>query len=99
MKKKFPGAALLLMLTVIASQLFVSITLFGYNKLYGTVGIVSALLLALVIIIIYAVFSKNSLRYLTKMNNHLESSAAEYIYSLPAPVAVVEKSASVISFA
>ena len=38
MKKKFPGAALLLMLTVIASQLFVSITLFGYNKLYGTVG-------------------------------------------------------------
>lgn len=96
MKKKFPGAALLLMLTVIASQLFVSITLFGYNKLYGTVGIVSALLLALVIIIIYAVFSKNSLRYLTKMNNHLESSAAEYIYSLPAPVAVVEKSGRIV---
>ncbi len=96
MKKKFPGAALLILCAIIASQLFVSVALFGYNKLYGTVGIASALILAIVLIIIYVVFSRNSLRYFTKMNSHLENSAAEYINTLPAPVAVTEKNGRIV---
>ena len=73
MKKKFPGAALLILCAFIASQLFVSLSLFGYNKVYGTIGIVSAAILAIVLILIYVIFSKNSIRYFTKMNNHLEN--------------------------
>lgn len=96
MKKKFPGAALLILCAIIASQLFVSIALFGYNRLYGIVGIASALILAIVLIIVYVVFSKNSLRYFTKMNSHLENSAAEYLNTLPAPVAVTEKSGRIV---
>ncbi len=98
MKKKFPGAALLILCAFIASQLFVSLSLFGYNKVYGTIGIVSAAILAIVLILIYVIFSKNSIRYFTKMNNHLENSAAEYINTLPAPIVVIEKSGRIVWF-
>ena len=81
MKKKFPGAALLIIAAIISSQLFVSLSLFEYNSLYGIIGMASAAVLAVVLIILYAIFSKNSIRHITKMNTHLENSAAEYIKS------------------
>ena len=41
--------------------------------------------------IIYTIiYSRNSMRRISKMNQHLESSAAEFINSLPAPVAVID---------
>lgn len=98
MKKKFPGAAFLILCIIIASQLFVSLSLLQYDKVKGTAGIVSAAILAFVLILIYAVFSKNSIRYFTKMNTHLENSAAEYIYDLPAPVVVMEKNGRIVWF-
>ena len=48
------------------------------NKIYGFIT---------VYMIIY---SHNSMRRISKMNQHLESSAAEFINSLPAPVAVID---------
>ncbi len=98
MKKKFPGAALLMIILIIISQLFVSLALFEYNKLYGTVSLISAAVLAVVLIVIYIVFSRNSVRYFTKMNTHLENSAAEYMNNLPAPVAVIEKNGRIVWF-
>lgn len=98
MKKKFPGAALFIMSAFIASQLFVSLALYEYNRLYGTIGIICAAVLAVVLMLIYIIFSKNSIRYFTKMNTHLENSAAEYINSLPAPVAILEKSGTIVWF-
>lgn len=89
MRKKFPGAALLIIAAVFSSQLFVSLSLLEYNSFYGIFGIVSAAVLAVVFIIIYAVFSRNSIRHITRMNTHLENSAAEYMNTLPAPVAVM----------
>ena len=89
MKKKFPGAALLIIAAIISSQLFVSLSLFEYNNLYGIIGMASAAVLAVVLIILYAIFSKNSIRHITKMNTHLENSAAEYMNTLPAPIAVI----------
>ncbi|MBO5164630.1 MAG: DHH family phosphoesterase [Ruminococcus sp.] len=49
----------------------------------------SAAVLAVVLLILYAVFSRNSIRHITKMNTHLENSAAEYMNTLPAPIAVI----------
>ena len=98
MKKKFPGAALLMIAAIIASHLCVSLTLLQYNRLYGTLGIASALVLSLVLIVLYAVFSRNSIRFFTKMNTHLENSAAEYMNNLPAPVAVLEKDGRIVWF-
>lgn len=91
MKKKFPGAAWLIIAAILASQLFVSLSLFEYNRLYGIIGMASAGVLAAVLITLYVVFSKNSMRHITKMNTHLEHSAAEYMNSLPAPIAVIGK--------
>ncbi len=96
MKRKFPGLALVMIIAIISSQLFVSLALFEFNSLYGTVGLVSSFILAVILIVIYAVFSKNSTRYFTKMNNHLENSVSEYMNSLPAPVAVMEKNGRII---
>ncbi len=98
MKKKFPGAVLFIMSAFIASLLFVSLSLYEYNRLYGTIGIICAAVLAVVLMLIYIIFSKNSIRYFTKMNTHLENSAAEYINSLPAPVAILEKSGTIVWF-
>ena len=98
MKKKFPGAVLFIMSAFIASLLFVSLALYEYNGLYGTIGIICAAVLAVVLMLIYIIFSKNSIRYFTKMNTHLENSAAEYINSLPAPVAILEKSGTIVWF-
>lgn len=36
------------------------------------------------------IYSRNSMRRISKMNKHLESSAAEFMNSLPAPVAVID---------
>lgn len=89
MKKKFPIVALLVIAAILSSQLFVSLSLFEYNRLYGIIGMTSAAVLAVVLLILYAVFSKNSIRHITKMNTHLENSAAEYMNTLPAPIAVI----------
>jgi len=88
-KKKFPIVALLVIAAILSSQLFVSLSLFEYNRLYGIIGMTSAAVLAVVLLILYAVFSKNSIRHITKMNTHLENSAAEYMNTLPAPIAVI----------
>ncbi len=89
MKKKFPIAALLVIAAILSSQLFVSLSLFEYNSFYGIIGMTSAAVLAVVLLILYAIFSKNSIRHITKMNTHLENSAAEYMNTLPAPIAVI----------
>lgn len=89
MKKKFPIVALLVIAAILSSQLFVSLSLFEYNRLYGIIGMTSAAVLAVVLLILYAVFSRNSIRHITKMNTHLENSAAEYMNTLPAPIAVI----------
>lgn len=96
MKKKFPGATLILLFAIISSQLFISLALFEYNSVYGTVALISVAVLAVILFVIYVVFSKNSTRYFTKMNSHLENSVSEYMNNLPAPVVVTEKNGRII---
>ena len=63
-------------------------------KRYTTAGLI-LLAAALVIIFasaVYLVFcTKNSMRRISEMNDHLETSAGEYMSSLPAPVAVIDE--------
>lgn len=89
MRKKFPLAFFLLIAAIIVGQAFASLSLYGYNKTYGLIGIIYTAVLFTALIVIFAVCSKNSMRHLSKMNAHLETSAAVYMNNLPAPIAVI----------
>ena len=89
MKKKFP--AVLLILHLIALGVLVPAYLLSdrsntlLNVLFLTVF---AIILSCILYSI--IYSKNSMRRISRMNQHLESSAAEFMNSLPAPVAVID---------
>lgn len=91
MKKKFPAVFFTLVSAILACQIFVSLLLYRYNTVYGLIGIVSAALLITVLVIVSVLYSRNFIRHIFRMNNHLENSAADYMNSLPAPVAVINE--------
>ncbi|MDE7105115.1 MAG: DHH family phosphoesterase, partial [Ruminococcus sp.] len=89
MKKKFPAVFFTLITAILAEQILISLSLYNYNKLYGLIGIISSAVLIAVLTIVSIIYSKNFIRHIVKMNNHLENSAAEYMNNLPAPIAVI----------
>ncbi len=89
MKNKFPTLLLVLQLLLLA-DLAAAVVLTSQNKKLGHALIISALVLFIIYIIFFLIYSRNSIRHISKMNSHLESSAAEYMNSLPAPVAVID---------
>ena len=90
MKNKFPIVFLslhFLLFLDIAAVLFLRYKGFSKSELLLIPAAAIVLICAA-----YAVFySKNSLRRISKMNRNLESAAAEYMNSLPAPVAVIDE--------
>lgn len=91
MKNKFPAALFAVQLLLLADVVVSALLLQKYNDWLGVVCIVPAVLLIVLCLIVYVVFTRNSIRHISKMNTHLENSAAEYMNTLPAPVAVIDK--------
>lgn len=91
MKKRFPAVIAVLIAIIIVGQVLVSLSLLKYNCLHGLIGLTAAAVTAIAMIITSAVYSKNSMRHISKMNAHLEASAAEYMNTLPAPIAVIDR--------
>lgn len=91
MKNKFPAALFAVQLLLLADVAASALLLYKYNDLLGVACFVPAVLLILLCLLVYAVFTRNSIRHISKMNTHLENSAAEYMNTLPAPVAVIDK--------
>lgn len=91
MKKKFPTVFFTLIFAILICQIFVSLSLYSYNSVYGLCGIISAVVLIVALVIISVAYSRNFLRHILKMNNHLENSSAEYMNNLPAPIAVISE--------
>ncbi len=89
MKKKFP--AVLLILHLLALGVLIPAFLLSNNN-STFINILYCVAIALIFsCIVYAIiYSRNSMRRISKMNQHLESSAAEFMNSLPAPVAVID---------
>ena len=90
MKKKFPAVLMILHLlalgTMIASYLLIGRT----ERTVDWLFLASAVII-FICIIYTIIYSRNSMRHISKMNKHLESSAAEFMNSLPAPVAVIDE--------
>lgn len=91
MKKKFPTVFFTLISAILICQIFVSLSLYRYNSVYGLCGIISAVVLIVALVIISVAWSRNFIRHMLKMNNHLENSSAEYMNNLPAPIAVISE--------
>lgn len=90
MKRKLPAVFFALMFALLAVSAFSSVLLYKYNKTCGLAGLVCSALLVATIIVIAVLYFRNILRHISKMNSHLETSAAEYMNSLPAPIAVID---------
>ncbi len=98
MKNKFPAALFVVQLLLLADVAVSAVLLHKYNDWLGVVCLVPAVLLIILGLVVYAVFTKNSFRHISKMNKHLENSAAEYMNTLPAPVAVIDKNKNFVWF-
>jgi len=97
-KNKFPAALFVVQLLLLADVAVSAVLLHKYNDWLGVVCLVPAVLLIILGLIVYAVFTKNSFRHISKMNKHLENSAAEYMNTLPAPVAVIDENKNFVWF-
>lgn len=96
MKKKFPAVSLILLILLITETTVSSLFLGSYDSAMGMICFVSAVVTALMLVAEMFLFSKNTIRHITRMNEHLESSTAEYINSLPSPVAVIDSEKRII---
>ncbi len=89
MKNKFPALLLVLHLLLLA-DLAGTALLLNRDSRKEQYCLLPAFALIAACIIIFLIYSRNSMRHISRMNSHLESSAAEYMNSLPAPVAVID---------
>jgi len=90
LKKKLPSVFFALMIALLLVSAFSSVMLYRYNKIFGLAGLVCSAVLVAVIIVMTVLYFRNVMRHISKMNAHLETSAAEYMNSLPAPIAVID---------
>lgn len=96
MKNKFPAVLLILHLLLFADVTGAALLMSRNNDNTGLMCIMPAFVLIAACIIIFLIYSGSSLRHISKMNSHLESSAAEYMFSLPAPVAVIDNNKQIV---
>ena len=91
MKNKFPAVLLVLHLLLFTTAAVTALLISNGKDDLAAVFIVPVLILIAVSIIIFLIFTRNTIRHVSKMNAHLESSAAEFMNTLPAPVAVIDE--------
>ena len=91
MKNRFPAVLLVLHLLLLADAAVTALLIENDKNGPAMITIAAALLLTAVSIVIFLLFTRNTIRHVSKMNSHLESSAAEFMNSLPAPVAVIDE--------
>lgn len=96
MKRKNPALIYILMALLLADVLCSALMLYNYDQNKCFAILIVTALLVVCFITVFLVYSGNSLKHISKMNSHLESSAAEYMNSLPAPVAVVDENGTVV---
>ena len=92
MKNKFPALVIALVFLMIADAVVSALFVYRSDSLIAKGLLVSTGIIGLLLFVVIILYSRNSIRHFSTMNNHLEHSAAEYMNSLPAPVAVIDSS-------
>ena len=90
MKKKFPAVFIGFMSALLLTSAFSSVMLYRYNNCLGVIGMVCTAVLLIAMAVILILSTRSTIRHISKMNTHLENSAAEYMNSSPAPIAVID---------
>ncbi len=88
-KIRFPALLFASIALLLADAGISAMFLCRSDKEKGLVFLTVTVFLAIVIIAAFVIYYRNSFRHFSKMNSHLERSAAEYMSSLPAPIAVI----------
>lgn len=96
MKTKFPVIYFVPLAILLADITFVSAAVYTERYVPALIGCGIAGALILIMMIVSLVYSKNSLRHFSKMNTHLETSSAQYMHTLPAPVAIIDDSRDIV---
>lgn len=96
MKNKFPALLIILHLLLFADTAAIAFLLSRQDYSTGLAFTIPAFVLIITCIIVFAIYSGSSMRHFSKMNTHLESSAAEFMVSLPEPVAVIDSNKSIV---
>ena len=91
MKNKFPTVLFAIQLILIADIGTAALLLIQRYQTAGLILLGVALMLVIAAAIYLIFCTKNSMRRISEMNDHLETSAGEYMSSLPAPVAVIDE--------
>lgn len=89
MKRKFPAVLIALVALLLADVAASAVMLYSYDKAKSYITLLPAVFLVAAFVVAFIVYSRNSMRHFSKMNSHLENSAAEYMNTLPAPIAVI----------
>ncbi|MDE5946744.1 MAG: DHH family phosphoesterase [Oscillospiraceae bacterium] len=96
MRKKFPLALIIISILMFFCELVASSMLCKYSVREFMAISVPAAILCIVFISLLAADFKHMYRHVSKMTSKLEQSGAEFISSLPAPVAVVDNEGIVV---
>lgn len=96
MKKKFPLALIIISILMFSCELMASSMLCKYSVKDFIAIALPAGILCIVFISLLAADFKHMYRHVSKMSSKLEQSGAEFISSLPAPVAVLDSEGIVI---
>ncbi len=91
MKKKFPALLCLLIIGLLADVILSALLLKKFSDSSCYIALIPSVLLLIGFAAAGIITYGNSVRHVSKMNAHLESSAAEYMHSLPAPIAVIDE--------
>jgi c-di-AMP phosphodiesterase-like protein len=87
---------MVLAVLMIADVIVSALMIYKYDKVEACTVLISAVLLIAAFAAVIALCSRNIMRYISKMNTQLESSAAEYLVSLPAPAAVIDQTGMIL---
>lgn len=90
MKKKFPAVSLILLAILVTETIVSAFMLSSYDTAKGIACLALSVLTALVFIAEMFFFAGNTIKHVSRMNEHLENSVSEYINSTAEPVAVVD---------
>ncbi|MBR6070598.1 MAG: DHH family phosphoesterase [Ruminococcus sp.] len=96
MKTKFPVIYFVPLVILLADTAFISAAVYTERYIPALVGCGIAATLLLITMTVSLIYSKNSLRHFSKMNTHLETSAAQYMHTLPAPVTIINDSRDIV---
>lgn len=91
MKRKFPVFIALLIVLLLSDVVVSALNLCESNQKMSLFSLLSTAVLVILFVSAFLYYSRKSLRHISKMNEHLENSTADYMNSLPAPIAVVDE--------